>query len=644
MLLLDPMPHVIHRKLIPLAALALLAGCADDGDDAAPIPSPDAAVAPAPIETVTVRLTDETGGLIPAPVGAVRLIATHDGPERIERALGVIDTWPHQATIELPAGAWTLTAYLDRGGDGTYDACPFPPDPATTERADDFDNIVATAPRARGALTVDLGLERHICGPGDRRTGLSGTLDRPDDPLLDDIPLYARLTPTDAARVASQGMPDAPQARPLRIPLAPTGAPIGRTPFTLAGLVPGRYHLDIWADHDGDRHPTPCGEGPGGGDRHIATLDDIEIIAGEIGALPDPVTLTAAPCPAALTGVTGLLTPPDGAPSSAEARIELVPVDGGPPISAPLVDRLDGPRPFVTSGLPAGDYHVHVYLDLDGDDRFSPCVSNAGLDAVYRTLEDVHVDDRALTDLGPIELRTWCDAAGAGLAGQVEVAIEDGPAGSARPVRLALTPVDHDERRTIDLFDAHTTRDGTEGRFARPVPPGRYTARIYLDTDRDGAWRPCTDDPFGDRATSRPIDIEIEPGAVTELDAALIVETLDCPLPPVELVAHLDLAAIIRDALSPSAIELDLVEAGGWSAHYGAPLDGIPADGLIEIAIDDLAPGTYTLTTYIDGDGLGEHDPCDADDPDPYQARVEFTLDARQPVAAPLLDLTPCHP
>lgn len=642
MLLLGPMPHVTPRKLIPLVALALLAGCADDGEDAAPIPSPDAAVAPAPVETITLRLTDETGGLTPPPTGVVRLIASRDGPERVEHDLGRIDTWPHQATIELPAGAWTLTLYLDRGADGSYDACPFPPDPATTERADDFDNIVGTATRARGALTVDVALERHICGPGDRRTGLSGTLDRPDDPLLDDIPLYARLTPIDAVRIASQGMADAPQTRPLRIPLAPTGAPLGRTPFTLAGLVPGHYRLDIWADHDGDRHPTPCGDGPGGGDRHIATLDDIELTAGEIAPLPDPVTLDAAPCPAALTGVTGRLVP-TGEATPGEARIELVPTDGGHPIGAALVDRLDAPRPFVTSGIPAGDYHVHVYLDLDGDDRFSPCGANAGLDAVYRTLEDIHIDDRALTELGDIELRTWCDV-GAGLAGQVEIAIEDGPAGSARPVRLALTPVDHDERRTIDLFDAHTTRDGTEGRFARPVPPGRYTARAYVDTDRDGAWRPCPADLFGDRAASRPFEVEVAPGAVTELDAPILVETLDCPLPDVAIDAHLDLTAVIADALSPSAIEITLVESGGWRAAYTAPLDGIPEDGLVEITLDDLAPGTYALTTYVDGDGLAEHDACDTEAPDPYQARLELTLDARQPIATPRLTLVPCRP
>jgi uncharacterized protein (DUF2141 family) len=262
---------------------------------------------------------------------------------------------------------------------------------------------------------------------------------------------------------------------------------------------------------------------------------------------------------------------------------------------------------------------------------------------VHTALGDVTMHADELTDLGDIELIAHCDGPPTGLSGRIEVDIEEGPARSARPVRLALMPLDEGERRALPLFDAHDTLDGTPGHFSRRVPPGRYRARIYVDTDRDGELRRCDTDPFGDRAASEPFDIEITPDTITRLDAPIPVRTLGCPLPAVTLAPRIALDALAADGPLPAAIELHLAETGGWTATYTLPLAPDIAP-LLAIDLAPLAPGRYRLTAYVDGDADGELDPCDAPTPDPYQTRIEFTLDANNPTADPLLRPEPCAP
>ncbi|MCB9527402.1 MAG: hypothetical protein H6701_03240 [Myxococcales bacterium] len=647
----------MNRLALPaLLGLALLAGCADDDAETPNIPIADATIAPPASESWALHLTDRTGGLTPPPAGRFRVLALRAATaERLDRDLGEIDAWPHDTEITLPAGAWELTVYLDRHADGDHDACPFPPEPAHTERADGYDNIVGSA--RTGAGPIEIALERRICGPGDPRTGVEGALVRPADPLLDGVPVFALVTPIDApVRIASQGMAERPPPRPLRIPLAPVGAPAGETPFTLGELIPGRYRIDVFADDDADHHPTPCGEGPGGGDRYLTTLTDIDVRAGELTPLPEPVTLAPAPCPAALTGVTGRITvapelaPADGFdPLLGALRIALAPADGGPAIlGAPIGGAGVGvgiTRPFVQSGLPPGDWRVDIYLDRDLDGRLTPCNPiSAGFDAVHVSLDDIRIVDGELTDLGDIELIAHCDGPPTGLTGQIDIEVEDGPYASGRPVRLALFPLDESEPRALNLFTDHTTLEPAAP-FARRVPPGRYRARVYVDTDRDGELRRCESDPFGDRAVSEPIDIEITPDTITPLAGPIAVRTLPCPPADVTLAPRIALDPLALDGPLPETLDIELHEAGGWTARWTLPLDprALGADPL-PLDLEPIAPGSYRLTIFVDGDADGELDPCDAPHPDPWQARVELTLDAMTPTADPLLRLEPCAP
>lgn len=645
---------ITHRTLIPLAALAaLVTGC--DAPESAPniLPSPDASAPMVEAQPLRLTLLDRTSGLIDTPPGPFRLIAEETrGQARIERALADrIDAWPHTVEIDpLPPGTWRLTVFADRGDDGHFDGCPFPPEPSHAERADTLDNISGVVEVQSGrALEVAVPMLRRICGPGDVDTGLAGALIRPDDPALDGVPIRAVLTPDEALARMPQGadLEGAPRSQALRFPLFPDGSPVGESDFHIGELVPGRYRLQLFADHDGDGAPSPCLDGaPGGGDRFVSRVVEVEVSADVITPLDAPFTLEAAACPAELTGVIGQIRlPGDMAIPEGALRVEVSPTEGGAPIaSAAIAETLRGralPHPFTISGLPAGMWRVRLYFDLDADRRFSPCAgmpSTVGFDHVSATLDDVRIEAGALLDLGAIDLADAGCAPSAGIAGTAEVEVEDGPLSSARAVRLHLEPLGGGEPVALQLFSDHVGRDGTGGRFGRRIPSGRYRAVAYVDTDRDGTSNPCTEAPYGDRAQSEPFPVEVGPEEIIELPPVRVAD-LGCPVPDAGLAPVLHLGALPSDGRRPDTLLVDIREEGGWFEQRAFDI-GVDDD----LSVDRIAlvPGQYTVTAYVDGDDDGALDSCGESVPDPYQASVSLTLDAAQPLGRPPLRPSPC--
>lgn len=631
--------------------LALLAAACDAPEEAPPpLPAADAAVAPADAVALRLSLVDRTSGLPEGPQGPFRLIAEDTRSQaRIEhRIAGRIDDWPHSATLDpLPAGTWRLTVFADRDDDGAHDGCPFPPEPGHAELADTLDNVwgVVEVQGGREAEVV-VPLVRHICGPGDAETGIEGRLVRPDDPALDGVPVRAMLVPEGDA-VPRNAHDEAPRPRALRFPLFPEGAARGDSPFRVGELIPGRYRLHIFTDHDGDGTPSPCaGDMPGGGDRFVAEIDGIDITAGEFTGLDRPITLDAAPCPAALTGISGAIMVPDAAPEGA-LRVEVTSSEGGPPVAAAaLAETLRGramPHPFTVSGLPAGTWRVRIYLDADGDRRYSPCAgmpSTMGFDHIVASLEDVTIAPGELLPLGLVALDDTPCPVTAGIAGHVDIDVEGGPLSSGRPVRMHLDSLDGGEPVALQLFSDHVDRDLTDGRFGRRIPAGRYRARAYLDSDRDGQLGPCDVDPYGDRAQSAPFDIEVGADTLVELPAIDVIG-LECPIPPAALAPMVQLDGLDSLDPVPDALLFDIREAGGWSTMHAIAL-GPPGPDPIPVDPIELVPGDYTVTAFVDGDGDGELDTCDESTPDPYQARVSLTLDAGQPIARPSLRPVAC--
>lgn len=641
-------------KSILAIAIALTA-VACDGPTTAdpPAPDPDMALAVAEQAPLRLALVDRTRGLLDAPQGPFRLIAEEiRGQGRIEQLIADdVPGWPHRVTLDpLPPGAWRLTVFADRGDDGHYDACPFPPQPVHAERADTFDNIVGTVDVQGGrGIEVEVPITRLICGPGERSTGIEGELMRPDDPDLDGVPVRAVLMPDPGPMPGDAHHEDAPRPQALRFAIFPDGAPAGVAPFGTGELIPGRYRLQLFADHDEDGTSSPCaGDMPGGGDRYFAEIDGIEVVAGELTAI-GPATLAAAPCPDPLTGITGAVQLPDGFDAQGGLRVEVTSVEGGSPVaSVALVESLrgrPGPQPFTVSGLEPGTWRVRVYLDRDGDRRFSPCAgmpSTVGFDHVSATLDDVVVAPGELLPLGPIALADAACPPSAGIAGHVRVDVEEGPASSGRPVRMHLEPLDGGEPLALQLFGDHVDRDATGGRFGRRIPAGRYRARAYVDTDRDGELGPCDADPYGDRAQSAPFDVEVGPDEILELPDIDVIG-LGCAVPEAALAPVLLLDALDSAGERPETVHIDVREDGGWSRVHAVPVHPVDIDELTVEPIR-LAPGDYTVTAFVDGDGDGILDTCDESMPDPYQARVSLTLDDGQTLGRPPLRPAPCAP
>lgn len=625
------------------------------------------------VGTFSLRVEDRTFGLI-RPSGPLRLRAESLATGHrvtLDLAGESADESGMYTLPVLPAGQYRLTVFQDRDNDKVHDDCPFPPGPDDPLHADRLDNVFGQAEaRVEVGRVIDVAIERHICGPGEPRTGLRGTIalapevDAVPGPvllLIEPLPdLRNRPQPTDGGDAGQLVGPPAP----LRIPLLPHGLS-GEAAFDFGELVPGRYQLTFFVDGDGDASPTPCGPGPGGADRYLAPPLVVDIAAGERLPLGPPVILSeVAGCPAALTGVRGTLdlsgplrealaeqpTPdPYGERFAGEVRLAVLDPGTGDTIqSATLFADLTArplPRPFTLTGLPPGLWRLAIWLDRDGDGRFAPCGGlPAGHDAIYVGRDEVRVRNGHVLDLGALALEEVCPAAPpTGIRGGLYVELEDGPEGSGRPVRLELYPAAQaGERLSFPLFENHralTIRGGEEilpAQFTRDVPPGQYEARLYLDTDRNGGFASCAVAPFADRASTGLVPVTVEAGQVTDL-GPLDLELHGCPVPAVAIEPTITMNERARAARAPLRVAIE--EAGGWRMDRALRGAFTAEDAPFRADAIPLAPGRYRVTAYVDANTDGALQPCGAEVPDPLVGQVEVVLGEMNPVAQPEIRL-----
>lgn len=555
----------------------------------------------------------------------------------------------------LEPGAYVVTVYLDRDGNGALDGCPFPPQLGDTRHPDAFDNLVGQADvlLALGRdADLDVPVDRRVCGPGNGDTGLSGDLRGADETLAAGA-LFLRLDPSTACGDTPPGAEP-----PVTVGLDGVRAP-GRLSFSIGELLPGCFDLTFFLDADGDGEPTPCDGEPAGGDRVVTRLEGVAIVAGERRALPEAVRLgPSAACPEALTGLTGRIglgpalletVAAGGLPAAAleaEPRIHLTALQSGTVFDWPLaLDRVpvEIAAPFVVAGLEPGKYDVALYLDGDRDGTFGPCGGLAGgVDAILEQRRSVAVERDALTDLGEVRLTRSpeCTALDVEVRLRPEIPLEPGPVGSGRPVRLELLPVDADgERRSVLVFENHATLDDRpatpfgEVRLAAQIRPGTYDARLFVDTDRDGVYGDCRQDPFLDRIAGPSRRVTVEPGKPLDLGDATL-EVAGCPVPDVTVTPSFRLA---EGTSAPTGLQLrfEISETGGWTEAFPRRMD-VPAEALpTRFPTIDLAPGTFTLRAWLEDGHTPIFDPCEAATPDPFLGVATFTLDARTLTVVP---------
>jgi uncharacterized protein (DUF2141 family) len=593
--------------------------------------------------------------------GAWRALVSTDGRPVADLALGACDDGADASTARcaslegLAPGLHAVTVFLDRDGNGALDGCPFPPQLGDTRHPDTFENLVGQTQVLviiGEESTAEVPVDRRICGPGEAETGLAGRLVGPDE-TLGTRPLFLRLEPSSACSDAEPG------AEPP-VTIALEGAVIdGALDFSIGELLPGCFDLTFFVDADGDGEPTPCDAWPAGGDRAVAHRGGVAIVAGERRALAADVPLApSAECPKLLTGLSGRLALAPALVESvtagllpaaaleAEPRIHLTALGTGKVLDWPLaLSRIpvDVPAPFVIAALEPGNYDVAVYLDGDRDGTFGPCGGLAGgVDAILEQRRSVQVADEVLTDLGELRLTRSpeCTTLDVEVRLRPQIPVEPGPVGSGRPVRLELLPLDAEgERRSVLVFENHGTLDDRpsnemgEIRLAAQIRPGAYDARLFVDTDRNGVYGDCRQDPFFDRISGPVMRVDVAPGAPLDLgDAALTVS--DCPVPEVSITPEFRLAEGIA---APPGLQLrfEISEAGGWMEAYPRRMD-VPASALPaahpKIA---LAPGTFTLRAWLERSVAPIFDPCEAPTPDPFTGVATFTLDARTLTARP---------
>lgn len=563
----------------------------------------------------------------------------------------------HCARVDgLAPGAHTVTVFLDRNENGALDGCPFPPQLGDAARADTFENLVGQVEVALAdtdEVELEVPVDRRTCGPGDAATGLTGTLELPE--ALGGA-LFARFTQSTACGPASTEV-----RPPLTVSLGGE-AGRGRLDFSLGELLPGCFDVDFFADTDADAHPTACDAVPAGGDRGVLRLNAVEITEGERRALPAPVMLAPADCPEALTGLRGavglgkalLQSASNGeiAPEMLQAhpRIALTALDSGETQDWPLALETvpaEVAAPFVIAGLAPGRYDAAVYLDGDADQVFSPCGGlNGGVDAIFEQRMAVEVVAEGLTDLGEVRLQRSpaCAETDTEIRIRPDIELEEGPVGSGRPVRLELTPVDaQGERRSVLLFENHRDLDsrpaGADGAWhvAVQVRPGRYQARLFVDTDRNGVYAPCTEDAFQDRQTAMPVEVVFGEGPMVDLDA-VAVPALGCVVPDAAIGPEFVLAPGV-EATPPLFLRFEISEAGGWMEAFPRR-EPVPVESLPYVQPPvKLAPGSYTLRAWLDPAADGLFDPCDAVAPDAWSGTTTFTLDAQTPAVRPRVEL-----
>ena len=98
--------------------------------------------------------------------------------------------------------------------------------------------------------------------------------------------------------------------------------------FTIMELLPGSYDLTVFEDEDGDKRPSPCNDGLGGGDRLIDTIENIQVEYGKLLELDRSFQLSRRNCPLAQTGIRGTIILSDLLENSSDDSDELALLDG----------------------------------------------------------------------------------------------------------------------------------------------------------------------------------------------------------------------------------------------------------------------------------------------------------------------------
>ncbi len=550
----------------------------------------------------------------------------------------------------VPAGPLSFAAWIERDVDGLFEGCPYPQGAEDALEPGRFENWSGALRVTSGeAQTGTVEMTRQTCGPSIGGGRIEGRLTSTDPTAW---PVYLQLTPVTPCLVPTRVQPTGLTVRILEAERAGEGA------FVADGLNPGCYAAAFFTDDDEDQRDTPCGPELGGGDRLRSSLMPGEtLVVTEAGttSLGRVLNLEPAPgCPPPSMPLTGVSALVEGAAPGEMIGVELSD-DLMPEPRVYLLGPAPGGRPFrfTLSGLPTAIRRLVVFVDADLDARYGRCGID-GADRQHVALDALQLTEGAILSLGPMVLERdeACSESLVSVSGRVVVPVEEGSAGSGRPLRLELLTLDGEgEPRTLLLRARHQDLgpEGGEVNIRASVLPGRYAGRIYVDTDDDGRYVDCRVSPFADRAAAPVFELtvgaadETGRGPTVSIGERTLASSL-CQVPEAAVgpIFHRSPGSAPN---RPLYLRFEISEAGGW-------MDTFPLRNPVEMAELELryppislSPGHYALQAWLDVEPDGSLEPCEAADADLWVGRTDFILDAASPALMPDIELVAaCQP
>ena len=360
-----------------------------------------------------------------------------------------------------------------------------------------------------------------------------------------------------------------------------------------------------------------------------------------------PVVVNSLDCPDDLTSVSGRIDTralefSDARRSQGRLFLEILNAETTERLYLKALNPLhSGDVSFSLTNLPRTQLIARSFVDRDGDEYFSSCSGstngqdlfssiNRTIDLAFNPQQDLGVlqlqsHDCPLERLSSLSIAFTMDSAGARKE-------------SSRPVYVVIDHETNGDITTLELTDNHMSLNQPQ-QLQVILPPGDYSLFAYVDTEMDGEFTHCEFDAFGDRAATQALRFQL---SQYELYAAPVqtITRLGCDFPTVQFNLNVNLPSVPAN-VSERELVIHLLEAGGLNEVLALEVPPVAPPWFFPI--NDLVPGTYTVTVHLDQDGDRRRNHCENTGVRELEGQYVFELSRESAVLDASIDLVdPC--
>ncbi len=572
--------------------------------------------------------------------GSSILIQLED-PITGQRANTTFEPANAQDTFALNLNAFSLplkmSAYLDLNQTGSVEPCGFPARSGQIITDDSIDLWSGTLNlEYQQDMVIDFPITRNTCGPGSKDTAWVGFADIAQVSAMTDATLYLELISNHSEEVT-----------PFRTLISvPTQ---GRNEddlveIRLENLLPGQHQVRLFEDTDQNLEFSPCERNQiSGGDRIFSLPIQFELSAAQeiqSGVMLIPTDSGCEQNTTTIMGMVDLEAMENKTVRQTSGRIILTvtEIESGTRLySRELFRNSANLAPFNLTNLPSVPIEVHVFIDRDHDDLLTSCaLDDRGQDLFSSRSISLFLEPNENRNLGVLRLEEH-DCPTDRLS-NFEALLEIEPPGSRkespRPIYGVLTNQMTGEQIYQQIADDHTNL--TNGReLSTALPPGEYSFYAFVDSEADGVFSHCEFDAFGDRAVSELLRFSLSDYELFNAQS-LEIQRLGCDFPTVQFNLNVNVENL-PPSLTQINLVIDLIERGGLSESV--IFDIPPVSPPWAFTINNLVPGTYDLTVYLDRNMNQILDSCEMEVTSEHRADAIFTLDRSMPTIEASLNL-----